>query len=123
MSEYGKAMIAYSDEAIWIIFVPILAYSNPTNVVMQVRAGGRSSQHSVTEFIFQAAVPKTFQLTLDPPSGTNLSQGSVVTQKITIANPSKAVLKMRLKVSYSLNGVSQEKIQEIHNFPSDFVSS
>ncbi|CAG7831854.1 unnamed protein product [Allacma fusca] len=123
MSEYGKAILAYSDEHIWIIFVPLLAYSSQTTIVMQVRAGGRSSQSQVNDLIFQAAVPKSLQLTLDPPSGTSIVQGTVITQRVTIGNPSKATLKMKLKISYSVSGRSQEKIQEIHDFPADFGMS
>ncbi|OXA61578.1 AP-1 complex subunit gamma-1 [Folsomia candida] len=123
MSEYGKSVMAFSDDSVWIIFTPWLAHSTITNTVMQVRIGSKNSQNQITDFIFQAAVPKSLQLSLDPPSGTNLSQGSLITQKITITNQSKVPLKLRLKLTYNLNGSQKEKIQEFSDFPSDFGSS
>jgi len=51
-------MLAYSDEAVWIILVPLLAYSASTSIVLQVRVGSKSSQQQINDFVFQAAVPK-----------------------------------------------------------------
>jgi len=51
-------MVAYSDENVWIVFVPFLAYSSPTTIVMQVRAGSLVAHSQVTDFVFHAAVPK-----------------------------------------------------------------
>ena len=62
LSKYGRAMVAYSDENVWIVFVPFLAYSSPTTIVMQVRAGSQASHSQITDFIFHAAVPKVSQL-------------------------------------------------------------
>jgi len=123
MSEYGKSALAFADESVWIVFTPLLAYSTITSITMQVRVGSKNPQNQITDFIFQAAVPKSLTLTLDPPSGTVLGQGTLITQKITIANPSKVSLKMRLKLTYSLNGSQKEKIQEVSDFPADFGSS
>jgi len=123
MAEHGKPLLGYSDEHIWITFVPLLAYSSQTSIVMQVRAGSRSTEANITEFVFQAAVPKSLQLSLDPPSGADLSRGTVVTQKITVGNPTKAILKLRLKISYSLNGQLLEKIPDTLAFPADFGAS
>ncbi len=56
--EYGKSMLAYSDDAVWIIFVPLLAYTAANSIVLQVRIGSRNPSQQITDFVFQAAVPK-----------------------------------------------------------------
>ena len=73
---------------------------------------------SVSEFAIQAAVPKSMQLDLEPPSGSNLPP--VISQVLKIRNPNKAVLKMKLKVSFvsSQNGTIEEQLQ-IQNFPAE----
>jgi len=76
---------------------------------------------TISDFVFQVAVPKTLQLSLEPPSGTNLSPpGVIVTQKIVVTNSSKAVLKFKFKVNYKVNGGAVEKIHELYEFPKDF---
>ena len=73
---------------------------------------------AITEFGIQAAVPKSMQLQLEPPSGTNLPPA--ITQVLKIKNPNNVTLKMKLKLSF-LSG-NDEKIEEqiqLQNFPSE----
>lgn len=63
--EYGKAMVAYSDDAVWIVFVPLLAYTAANSIVLQVRIGSRNPSQQITDFVFQAAVPKVRRAILD----------------------------------------------------------
>jgi len=123
LSEFGKAILAFSDESVWITFTPWLSFSTITNTVIQVRVGSKHPENQITDFIFQAAVPRSLQLSLEPPSGTSLSLGTIITQKISISNPTKGQLKMRLKLTYHVNGSQKEKMQEVNDFPPDFGSS
>uniref|UniRef100_A0A069DWM0 AP-1 complex subunit gamma n=1 Tax=Panstrongylus megistus TaxID=65343 RepID=A0A069DWM0_9HEMI len=71
-----------------------------------------------TEFVFQAAVPKTFQLQLLPPSGTVIPEGGMVTQILRVTTPtSKVALRMRIRVSYNCNGATITDQTEVNNFP------
>ncbi|KAI5697752.1 hypothetical protein M8J75_015123 [Diaphorina citri] len=75
----------------------------------------------VSDFLFQAAVPKTFQLQMLPPSDTNIPPGSQVTQTLRVAkanNNVQASLRMRIKVSYNVNGTFIQDQAEVNNFPS-----
>lgn len=54
-------MLAYSDDAVWIVFVPLMTYSAANSIVLQVRIGSKSPTNQITEFVFQAAVPKVNQ--------------------------------------------------------------
>ncbi|KAK0174466.1 hypothetical protein PV327_010233 [Microctonus hyperodae] len=71
----------------------------------------------LTEFLFQAAVPKTFQLQMLSPSGTLIAPSGQVTQVLKVSNINKASLRMRLRISYT--GVSGPVLEqtEVNNFP------
>ncbi|KAK7478395.1 hypothetical protein BaRGS_00030399 [Batillaria attramentaria] len=73
----------------------------------------------MTDFVFQAAVPKSFQLTLQSPSGSTIppmNTGSV-TQVIQINNPQKQAIRMRLKITYSHGGNTVNEMGEVNSFP------
>ena len=87
-------------------------------VVIKLRAVNLSPISGVTEFVLQAAVPKSMQLELAPPSSTVLAfGGGVATQLLKVNNPTRATLKMRLKLNYSRNGVPHQDQMEVSNFP------
>ena len=66
---------------------------------------------SISDFVIQAAVPKSMQLQLEPPSGSTLPP--VINQVLKINNPNKATLKMKLKVSFVIPGAGpiEEQLQ------------
>ena len=71
----------------------------------------------LTDFLFQAAVPKTFQLQMLSPSSTVIPPSGQVTQILKITNINKVPLRMRLRVSYTgLAGPVLEQA-EVNNFP------
>ncbi|KAK9504348.1 hypothetical protein O3M35_010703 [Rhynocoris fuscipes] len=84
--------------------------------VVNVSAYNVTSE-AFTEFLFQAAVPKTFQLQLLPPSGTVIPEGGVVTQILRVTTPNKVALRMRIRVSYNCNGATITDQTEVNNFP------
>lgn len=78
-----------------------------------------STQSPMSEFVFQAAVPKSFQLQLSPPSGNNIPPANAgsVTQLVKVKNPSKQALRMRIKLSYNHNGQTISEVGEVNSFP------
>ncbi|XP_005377123.1 PREDICTED: AP-1 complex subunit gamma-like 2 isoform X2 [Chinchilla lanigera] len=78
-----------------------------------------SSEDDVTHFICQAAVPKSFQLQLQAPSGnTAPARGGVpITQLFRILNPNKAPLRLKLRLTYNHFGQSVQEIFEVNNLP------
>ncbi|XP_060729896.1 AP-1 complex subunit gamma-like 2 [Tachysurus vachellii] len=79
-----------------------------------------STLSDVTNFTLQAAVPKSVQLQMKAPSGEVIPAQNcgTITQTVLLNSTSKANLKMRVRVSYSIQGtVCQETIQ-IDSFPS-----
>ncbi|CAG0923007.1 unnamed protein product, partial [Notodromas monacha] len=74
----------------------------------------------VSNFLFQAAVPKTFQLQLSPPSGTTVGgSGGRVTQTVKVRSLAAVppALRMRVKLSFSIGSVDQADQCEINQFP------
>lgn len=85
----------------------------------------------------QAAVPKSFQLQMLPPSGSVLLPGGQITQEMRVKNNSpsvsqvttcwglkklinfllQAVLRMKLRISYNCNGNPITEQTEVSNFP------
>ncbi|XP_075911119.1 AP-1 complex subunit gamma-1 isoform X3 [Petromyzon marinus] len=67
-----------------------------------------SSDADMGDFVFQAAVPKTFQLQLLSPSSSSVPAhgAGTVTQLMRVLNPNKHQLRMRIKLSYTHRGTS-----------------
>ncbi|KAM6181407.1 AP-1 complex subunit gamma-like 2 isoform 2-T2 [Erethizon dorsatum] len=78
-----------------------------------------SSEDDVTHFICQAAVPKSFQLQLQAPSGNTAPArgGLPITQLFRILNPNKAPLRLKLRLTYNHFGQSVQEVFEVNNLP------
>ncbi|KAK3862477.1 hypothetical protein Pcinc_031662 [Petrolisthes cinctipes] len=76
-----------------------------------------TSQAQVTDFLFQAAVPKSLQLQMLNPSSTTMAPDTTLTQVIKVNNPNKVPLRMRIRLSWSANGSQIQDQGEISNFP------
>ncbi|XP_043282180.1 AP-1 complex subunit gamma-1 isoform X3 [Venturia canescens] len=77
----------------------------------------------LTDFLFQAAVPKTFQLQMLSPSSTTIIPSGQVTQVLKVSNITKGSLRMRLRISYvDVSGTVLEQT-EVNNFPTQLFNS
>lgn len=113
-------LTAFSKNGLLVKFDFEKVQGNPNNIVVITVTATNSQLSPMSDFVFQAAVPKTFQLQLQPPSGNLIpanNSGNVV-QMINVANPQKQMLRMRLKISYSINGQPVNEQGQIDNFPS-----
>ncbi|CAM0912965.1 unnamed protein product [Alopecurus aequalis] len=76
---------------------------------------------TLTDFMFQAAVPKFIQLRLDPASSSTLpaSGNGSVTQSLSVTNNQhgQKPLAMRIRISYKVNGEDRLEQGQISNFP------
>uniref|UniRef100_A0A8C7TS30 AP-1 complex subunit gamma n=1 Tax=Oncorhynchus mykiss TaxID=8022 RepID=A0A8C7TS30_ONCMY len=110
LSEAIPPMTAYSKNGLKIEFTFERANPNPNIAVITIHATN-TTEADMTEFVFQAAVPKTFQLQLLSPSSNivpALNQGSV-TQVIRVLNPQK--------LTYTHKGSPIQDLAEVNNFP------
>ncbi|XP_038077513.1 AP-1 complex subunit gamma-1-like isoform X2 [Patiria miniata] len=91
---------------------------SPDKVAILLRATN-PTLNPVTSFLFQAAVPKTFQLELMTPSGDLVppNNSGAVTQTIKVTNPSRQAMRMRYKLAYTVLGNTSQEQGEVNNFP------
>uniref|UniRef100_A0AAV2LLR9 GAE domain-containing protein n=1 Tax=Knipowitschia caucasica TaxID=637954 RepID=A0AAV2LLR9_KNICA len=111
-------MTAYNKNGLKIDFTFERANPNPNIAVITIHASN-TTEAEMTDFVFQAAVPKTFQLQLLSPSSNvvpALNQGTV-TQVIRVLNPQKQHLRMRIKLTYTHKGSPVQDLAEVNNFP------
>ncbi|KAL4630275.1 AP-1 complex subunit gamma-1 isoform X2 [Arapaima gigas] len=111
-------MTAYNKNGLKIDFTFERSNSNPNVAVITIHASN-STEADMTEFVFQAAVPKTFQLQLLSPSSNIIlaHNKGTVTQVIKVLNPQKQQLRMRIKLTYNHKGSSVQDLAEVNNFP------
>ncbi|XP_051156865.1 AP-1 complex subunit gamma-1 isoform X2 [Leptopilina boulardi] len=113
----AQNMVVFDKSGLKITFKLERSTENADLLIINMLAQN-SGTIPLTEFLFQAAVPKTFQLQMFSPSGTILSPSGQVTQVLKVTNINKASLRMRLRISYTgLAGPVLEQA-EVNSFPS-----
>ncbi|KAM4603789.1 ADP-ribosylation factor-binding protein GGA2-like [Polymixia lowei] len=86
-----------------------------------------TSAHLVKDFLFQAAVPKTMSVKLQPSSGTSLPPynpllpPAAISQVLLLANPQRRKVRLRYKLTLFHGDQQLSEAGEIDNFP-DWVS-
>ncbi|KAI7807536.1 ADP-ribosylation factor-binding protein GGA1 [Triplophysa rosa] len=77
----------------------------------------------ITNIRFQAAVPKTMRVKLQPPSGSDLPAfnpllpPAAITQVLLLANPHKEKVRLRYKLTFDLGEESHDESGDIEQFP------
>ncbi|XP_067228850.1 ADP-ribosylation factor-binding protein GGA1 isoform X1 [Chanodichthys erythropterus] len=72
---------------------------------------------------FQAAVPKTMRVKLQPPSGSDLPAfnpilpPAAITQVLLLANPHKEKVRLRYKLTFDLGEESHDESGDVEQFP------
>lgn len=110
------SITAYDKNGLKITFAMERLPDNPSTTIITMTAVNEAVTQ-MTEFLFQAAVPKTFQLQMMSPSGTVVPPAGQVTQILRIVNPNKNALRMRIRVSFNCNGSVVQDQAEVNNFP------
>ena len=77
----------------------------------QIEVSFHNSGPDVSEFVFQVAVPKSQTIEMFPASSSYIPSGSLASQKMIISGSTSTPLKLRIKVSYSVNGEQREYIE------------
>ncbi|XP_040187139.1 ADP-ribosylation factor-binding protein GGA3 [Rana temporaria] len=78
----------------------------------------------IQNILFQAAVPKTMKVKLQPPSGTEMAAfnpilpPASVTQVMLLANPLKEKVRLRYKLSFTMGEEFGTEVGEVDQFPS-----
>jgi len=117
------SITAYEQNGLKIQFSFEKQAGNPNNVVMVTATSSNSSGSPMSDYLFQAAVPKTFQLQLQPPSGNVIPPfgGGNVTQQLMISNPQKEPVRMLLRIGYTTNGEPVQIQTQVDSFPAALI--
>ncbi|XP_065516529.1 AP-1 complex subunit gamma-1-like isoform X2 [Lathamus discolor] len=112
------SITAYNKNGLKIDFTFERSNTNPSVTVITIQASN-STELDMTDFVFQAAVPKTFQLQLLSPSSSVIPafNSGTITQVIKVLNPQKQQLRMRIKLTYNHKGSAIQDLAEVNNFP------
>ncbi|KAF3687921.1 ADP-ribosylation factor-binding protein [Channa argus] len=82
-----------------------------------------TSPLDVTDFVFQAAVPKTMLVKLQPASGTHLPPYNpllpppAISQVLLLANPEKRKVRLRFRLTLTHGRQQLNETREVDNFP------
>jgi len=94
-----------------------------TNTSTVVARFGNMSSMPMTNFVFEAAVPKYLQLKMEPASAQVLApQSTNVTQSMAVVNTTNGEkpLLMKLRIGYEHNGAPIAEMAQVANFPQGF---
>lgn len=78
-----------------------------------------NSLSTLEQYLFQAAVPRSFTLQMLSPSGSALPPGGTITQEMRVTSSAKATLRMRLRISYRSDGNEIQEQTEVSGFPEE----
>ncbi|ESP03919.1 hypothetical protein LOTGIDRAFT_230220 [Lottia gigantea] len=93
------------------------------DVTVMVVSTISTSPHQITNFVFQAAVPKIMKVKLQPPSANTLPAynpilpPTAITQVMLLANPRKEKVRLKFKVMYSMNDENVTEMGEVDSIP------
>ncbi|KAL8597664.1 hypothetical protein ACOMHN_031599 [Nucella lapillus] len=93
------------------------------DVLVMVLSTLSTNAKSVKNFMFQAAVPKTMKVKLQPPSTTDLPAynpilpPTAITQVLLIANPRKEKVRLKFKITYVLGEETVTDVGDAEDFP------
>ncbi|CAJ0756644.1 16181_t:CDS:10 [Entrophospora sp. SA101] len=113
--------VAYNKNGFKITLKPSKNIDNPNLLDILVTFLNVGVGSSVQNLLFQAAVPKTQKLQMQPPSATTIIPGSSATQLIRVMNPAKTNVRLRLRIVYQTSAGSKvDEIAEFNEFPQEF---
>ncbi|KAK3579009.1 hypothetical protein CHS0354_034806 [Potamilus streckersoni] len=115
---FSSTFTAFSKNGLLVEFACERDGGQPTVTSISMKATN-STPTPISEFVFQAAVPKSFQVQLESPSGNFIPplNGGGVTQLIKVSNPQKQSIRMRIRLTYKHNGNSVTEMGEVNSFP------
>ncbi|XP_023176490.1 AP-1 complex subunit gamma-1 isoform X2 [Drosophila hydei] len=113
MPPQGPKLTALDKNGLLVQLVPV-----PGSDCMKIfMTTTNSSDNTLEQYLLQAAVQKSFKLQMLTPSGSVLPPGGVITQEMRVVATSNAVLRMRLRIQYTLDGQQLVEQTEVSGFP------
>ena len=117
-------LIGFNKNDITITFQFDRPTPNNGLIIMNLNIVNSNATMPVSDFVLQAAVPKSMQLEMMAASSTDIpANGGSIQLTLKVNNPNRAVLKMRLKVSFNRGGQVFNELSEVSDFPSALNSA
>ncbi|XP_032897960.1 AP-1 complex subunit gamma-1-like isoform X2 [Amblyraja radiata] len=112
------SITAFNQNGLKIEFSFERSKANP-NMLFITLCASNSTEIDMSNFVLQAAVPKSFQLQLMSPSGSIIpaKNSGAITQLMRVLNSQKQPLRMRLKLMYNHKEVPFEVMTDVNEFP------
>ncbi|KAI8883654.1 Adaptor protein complex AP-1 gamma subunit [Backusella circina FSU 941] len=110
---------AYTKNGLTIRLLPSRDRSNPAIINIQALFSNNGSQGVVSQLQFQAAVPKSQRLQMNAASSHEVQPNTTEKQLMRINNPQNTTVKLRLRISYEINGEKKDDIAQYGPFPED----
>ncbi|KZV71540.1 Adaptor protein complex AP-1 gamma subunit [Peniophora sp. CONT] len=109
---------AYDKHGLQIRLTPRAGAPGQVSVLARFAAAGVT----VTGLSFQVAVPKSQQLQMLPMSSPDVNPGKIESQQMRIIAPPGSTIKLRLRVSFSVNGQQIQDQVDFAGFPAGLTS-
>ncbi|XP_062705360.1 AP-1 complex subunit gamma-1 isoform X3 [Aedes albopictus] len=113
--EHAKTLTALDKNGLLVQLVA----KNSGGCLQIVMTAVNNSLITLEQYLFQAAVPRSFTLQMLSPSGSTLAPGGTITQEMRVSSTAKATLRMRLRISYQCDGNPILEQTEVSGFPEE----
>ncbi|KAJ7583135.1 adaptin N terminal region-domain-containing protein [Mycena floridula] len=107
---------AYDNKELKVTLSPKTSPTKPGVVLIEARFQVTGSNPAIG-LTFQAAVPKTQQLTMMPMSQPDVNPGAVETQQMRVVAPVGSAVRLRLRIAYTLAGQAITEQVDFAGFP------
>ncbi|KAJ1910358.1 clathrin associated protein complex large subunit [Tieghemiomyces parasiticus] len=111
----------YHKHGLLVTLTPRKDPSRPQDVLIRVRFINQLPDTPIASILLQVAVPTSQTLHMQPPSSTELGPNEEASQNISIHNPNRSPLRLRLKVAFAPGGDKVTDIVQFAGFPATIV--
>lgn len=121
-AQKSPGYVAYDKNSLKITLNPQVSAQRPGVVLITARfeVAGSVPAQGVN---FQAAVPKTQQMQMQPMSNTDVQPGATETQALKIVAPPGANIRLRLRVGFTMGGQTIQDQVDFNGFPPGLTGS
>ncbi|KAJ1674844.1 clathrin associated protein complex large subunit [Spiromyces aspiralis] len=115
---FGTDYEVSNSNGVAVTFCPVKDHPESDVVKVDVKLINTTSNATISNLAFHAAVLKTQRLTIRPPSGHEMRPNEQVTQSMEVSNPNRTPVRFLVKLSYDHSELGhQEAMIKFSGFP------
>lgn len=111
-SPAAKTYTAYNKNGLCVLLTPVRDGAS----LLITSSFENTSSRELTGLVFQVAVTKALKLSMDPPSTVVIGAGQSGMQLLRIENPTKAPVKLRMKIGFTIDGQMTDEVCDFSGF-------